>query len=88
MEKLKICHVSLTVFPDRKDGAAKFQRGIFNELKARGHDIILLTAKWGEGFKDPNIISINVPNSRFLWLPKFGLKFSRFLKKNNFDIIQ
>ena len=80
MKKLKICHVSLAVFPDKRDGAAYFCRGLYDTLKARGHDITLLTVKWGEGFKDPNIRTIDVPKSRFFWLPKFVMRYRKFLK--------
>lgn len=87
MQKLKICYISLTTYPDAMDGSAKFVRKVFDELKNRGHNITLLTAKWNEGFTDPNIIAINVPSLRFLWLPKFAIAFRRYLKRNNFDII-
>ena len=87
MEKLNLCHISLTTSPDQQDGAAKFARRIFDELKNRGHNITLLTAKWNEGFTDPDIISVEVPNSRIFWVPKFALKFRKYLKKNDFDII-
>lgn len=85
---MKICHVSLGSFPDKKDGSAKLQRGIFDELKKRGHDITLLTAKWGEGFNDPDIKAIDIPRTRFMWLPKFLLKIRSYLLKNEFDVIQ
>ena len=88
MEKLKICHISLTVYPDRRDGSAKFQRYLYEELKSRGHDITLLTAKWNKGFEDPNIKTIDVPKSRFLWIPKFAQTYKKYLKNNDFDIIQ
>lgn len=88
MKKLRICHVSLTVYPDRRDGSAKYQRSLFDELKSRGHEIKLVTAKWENGFKDEDIIPIDVPNSRFLWAPKFCLKARKYLKNNEFDIIQ
>ena len=90
MEKLKICHVSLAVYPNRRDGAAKYQKGIFDELRRRGHKITLLTAQWPEGpkFDDPDIVTVDVPNSRFTWLPKFTLTFRKYLKTHDFDIIQ
>ena len=50
MDKLKICHISLAAYPDHRDGSAKFERSIYEELKSRGHDIALLTVKWSEGF--------------------------------------
>ncbi|MHA1820282.1 MAG: glycosyltransferase family 4 protein [Promethearchaeota archaeon] len=88
MEKLKICHVSLAVYPDHRDGAAKYERRLYDELKKRGHDITLLTVKWDTGFNDPNIRTIDVPKKRFFWVPKFTRVYSNFLKKNDFDIIQ
>jgi glycosyltransferase involved in cell wall biosynthesis len=87
MKKLKICHVSLAVFPDKRDGAAYFCRGLYDTLKKRGHDITLLTVKWGSGFDDPNIHTITVPNSRFLWFPKFIAQYRKYLKTHEFDII-
>ncbi|MBN2157329.1 MAG: glycosyltransferase family 4 protein [Candidatus Lokiarchaeota archaeon] len=87
MEKLKICHVSLAVYPDHRDGSAKFERNIYEELKARGHDIILLTVQWAEGFQDSNIHTIDVPNSRFLWVPKYSWTYRNYLKSNEFDIL-
>ena len=35
MDKLKLCHISLALYPDRRDGASKFVRGIYDELKTR-----------------------------------------------------
>ena len=87
MKKLKICHVSLAVYPDKRDGAAYFCRGLFDTLKKRGHEITFLTVKWGDGFDDPDIHTIQVPNSRFLWLVKFITKYRKFLKTHDFDII-
>ncbi len=87
MDKLKICHISLAVFPDHKDGSANFERSIYEELKFRGHDITLLTGKWSEGFKDEHIHAIDVPNSRFLWVPKFSAYYRKYLKTHDFDII-
>jgi UDP-N-acetylglucosamine--dolichyl-phosphate N-acetylglucosaminephosphotransferase len=87
MHKLKICFVSLTTYPDAMDGSAKFLKGIFDELKNRGHDVTLLTAKWTEGFNDPNIKAINIPSLRILWVPKFAVAFRKYLKENEFDII-
>ncbi|MHA1111269.1 MAG: glycosyltransferase family 4 protein [Promethearchaeota archaeon] len=87
MDKLKICHVSLAVFPDHKDGSANFERSIYEELKSRGHDITLLTVKWSDGFHDPNIHAIDVPNSRFLWVPKYSYKYRKYLQTHDFDII-
>ena len=71
MDKLKLCHISLALYPDRRDGASKFIRGIYYELKTRGHEITFLTAKWGTGFEDPNVVTIDIPKFRFLWVPKF-----------------
>jgi len=87
MDKLKICHVSLTVYPDQRDGSAKFERNIYEELKSRGHDVTLLTIRWSEGFTDSNINTIIVPNSRFLWIPKFTYIYRNYLKSHEFDII-
>jgi len=87
MEKLKLCHIALATYPDRKDGASKFQCGLYNELRNRGHDITLLTAKWGEGFQDQNIQTLEIPKLRFLWVPKFTMKYRSVLQKNDFDII-
>jgi len=87
MQKLHLCHLALAVYPERKDGAAKFARRIYDELKRRGHDITLLTAKWGEGFEDPNIVTINIPRSRFMWVPKYAWAFYRYLQAHEFDII-
>jgi glycosyltransferase involved in cell wall biosynthesis len=87
MQKLKLCLVSLALFPDHKDGSAKFARGLYDTLKDRGHDVTFLTAKWDKGFNDPNIITLDVPHSRFLWVPKFIFKFRKYLKNNDFDII-
>jgi glycosyltransferase involved in cell wall biosynthesis len=87
MEKLRICHVSLAVFPDHRDGSANFQRNIYEELKSRGHEITLLTVKWSEGFQDKNIHTIDVPNSRFLWIPKYSVYYRNYLKKHDYDII-
>ncbi len=84
---MKICHISLALFPDHKDGSAKFARGVYEELKNRGYDIKLITGKWEHGFDDPNIITIDVPNSRFLWVPKFFFKVRKYLKNHEFDII-
>lgn len=87
MQKLNLCHLSLATYPDRKDGASKFARRIYDELKNRGHNIVLLTAKWENGFDDPNIITIDIPKSRFLWVPKFAWTFKKYLQSHEFDII-
>lgn len=87
MEKLKLCHLAIGTYPDTKDGASKFARRIFDELKQRGHDITLLTAQWNTPFDDPNIHSIPVPGMRFLWAPQYALSYRSFLKKHEFDII-
>ena len=87
VDKLSICHISLAVFPDHRDGSAKFERNIYEELKSRGHDITLLTVKWSEGFEDPNIHTIDVPNSRFLWVPKYSAYYRKYLKNHEYDII-
>lgn len=87
MDKLKICHISLAAYPDHRDGSAKFERSIYEELKSRGHNISLLTVKWSEGFTDENIHTIDVPNSRFLWVPKYATFYRKYLKTHDFDII-
>lgn len=87
LHKLKICHVSLTMYPDGKDGSARFLRGIYDELRNRGYDITLVTAKWDIGFDDPNILSVTVPSLRILWVPKFTIAIKRFLQQYDFDII-
>jgi glycosyltransferase involved in cell wall biosynthesis len=88
MDKLNLCHLALGVYPDRKDGAAKFERRLYDELKSRGHDISLLTAKWGEGFDDPKIVTIDTPQKQFMWAPKFAWTYYRYLKTHEYDIIQ
>ena len=87
MKKLKICLVSLTIPPDRQDGAAKFFRGIFEYLKEQGHDVYLITGKWGINLKDPRIKQVKIIKKRFLWMPQFTLNTINFLKQHRFDII-
>ena len=87
MRKLKLCFVALGVFPDKLDGAAKLIRRLFDEMKRRGHDITMITAKWTDGFKDPDITYIEIPKARFLWVHKFTFKFKKFLKEHDYDII-
>ncbi|WP_371803528.1 glycosyltransferase family 4 protein [Candidatus Lokiarchaeum ossiferum] len=87
MEKKKICIISLGVFPDHKDGAAKLIRGLFDSLKARGHEVTMLTGQWEDGFSDPNIIAFKIPKSRLFWVPSFYRKVRKYLKNNHFDII-
>ncbi len=87
MKKLKICLVSLTIPPDRQDGAAKFFRGIFEYLKQQGHDVYLITGKWGIDLGDPRIKQVKIIKKRFLWMPQFALKIIHFLRSNDFDII-
>jgi phosphatidylinositol alpha-mannosyltransferase len=87
MEKLKLCHISLGLYPDSRDGSAKFARGVYDELKRRGHDITMLTGIWNEGFDDPNIIPLSIPQARFFWAPKFLLKFRSYIKSHQFDLI-
>ncbi len=87
MDKLKLCHISLALYPDQRDGASKFVRGIYDELKTRGNEITFLTAKWGTGFENPNVVTIDIPKFRFLWVPKFALTFRDYLKTREFDII-
>ena len=88
MDKKKICIISIGVFPDHKDGAAKYIRGLYDTLKLRGHDVTMLTGHWDEGFEDPNIIAFKIPKSRIFWVPSFFQKVRKYLKKNDFDIIQ
>jgi len=88
MQKLKICIISATVFPDHKDGSANYIRGLYDVLKSRGHDMTLLTAKWGEGFDDRNIVTVDIPKRRILWVPKFFFKFRKYIRTHDFDIIQ
>jgi glycosyltransferase involved in cell wall biosynthesis len=87
MQKLKLCLPTLAMAFDVKDGAAKYWRGLYDAMKSRGHDITVLTVKWNEGFDDPNIITVNVPISRFLWMPKYLLTYRKYLKTHDFDII-
>lgn len=87
MKKLKICLVSLTIPPDKQDGAAKFFRGIFEYLKQQGHDVYLITGKWGIDLGDPRIRQVKIIKKRFLWMPQFVLKVIKFLRSNDFDII-
>ena len=88
MQKMKICIISAGIFPDHKDGSANYIRGLYDVLKSRGHELTVLTAKWGNGFTDTNIIAVDVPKKRILWVPKFFFKFRKFIKKHDFDIIQ
>ncbi|QEE16004.1 glycosyltransferase family 4 protein [Promethearchaeum syntrophicum] len=88
MRKLKICIISAGAFPDHKDGSANYIRGLYDALKSRGHDLTMLTAKWGDGFNDKNIITVDVPKRRILWVPKFYFKFRKYIKTHDFDIIQ
>jgi glycosyltransferase involved in cell wall biosynthesis len=85
---LKIGIVSLAVYPDSKDGSAKYIRGLFDALKRRGHQVKLFAAKWGEGVDDPDIQLVEVPQSRLYWVPKYLFGVKKLLQKENFDIIQ
>ncbi|MHA1338901.1 MAG: glycosyltransferase family 4 protein [Promethearchaeota archaeon] len=87
MQKLKIYISTMGLYPDNTGGDSKFIRGIFDELSKRGHDITVLTAQWNDGFQDPRVISIKVPKIRIVWAPKFALKFRKYIKKNDFDIL-
>ena len=60
---MKIGIVTLAVYPDSKDGSAKYIRGLFDALKRRGHEVKLFAAKWGEGADDPGIQLVKVPPS-------------------------
>lgn len=88
MEKKKICIISIGVFPDHKDGAAKYIRGLFDTLKARGHEVTMLTGQWEDGFTDPDIVAFKIPKSRIFWVPSFYRKVRKYLKSHSFDIIQ
>ena len=85
---MKIGIVTLAVFPDSKDGSAKYIRGLFDALKRRGHEVKLYAAKWGDGADDPDIHLIDVPKSRIYWVPKFRSAVKEILKRETFDIIQ
>ena len=84
---MKILLISLTIPPDKQDGAAKFFRGIFEYLKKKGHDVYLITGKWGTDLGDPRIKQVNVIKKRFLWMPQFTLSVIKFLRSHQFDII-
>ena len=71
--KLRICLVSIAIPPDFEDGAAKFFRGIFDYLRARGHDVTLITGKWTHDLDDPDIVQVDILRQRFLWFPQFTL---------------
>ena len=87
MRKLNICLISLTIPPDRQDGAAKFFKGIYEYLKDQGHKVTLLTAKWDKEINDPNIYQIKIIKKRFLWLPHFLIGVFKYLRAHEFDII-
>jgi len=87
MKKLNICLVSLTVAPDGKDGEAKVIRALFDYLRKQGHHVKLITGKWELDLKNPDIIQVNLVTKRFLWLPQFIMKVSKYLRSNQFDII-
>jgi len=87
MKKLSILLVSLTISPDRQDGAAKFFRGIFEYLKKQGHDVYLITGKWDMDLGDPRIKQVKIIKKRFLWMPQFTLSTIKFLRSYKFDII-
>jgi glycosyltransferase involved in cell wall biosynthesis len=84
---MRILLISLTIPPDRQDGAAKFFRGIFEYLKKQGHDVFLITGKWGIDLEDARIKQINIIKKRFLWMPQFTLSVIKFLRSHQFDII-
>lgn len=85
---MRIGIVTLAVYPDSKDGSAKYIRGLFDALKARGHEVKLFAAKWGEGADDPDIHFVEVPQSRIYWVPKYMKGIKKLLKSEQFDIIQ
>ncbi|TFF85372.1 MAG: glycosyltransferase family 1 protein [Promethearchaeota archaeon] len=87
MRKLNICLVSFKIPPDSLDGTAKFFKGIYNYLRANGHNVKLLTGKWNYELKDPNIIQIDIIPKRFLWIIPFYLGVIKYLKTHKFDII-
>ena len=87
MNKLNICLVSLTVAPDSTDGEAKVIRALFDYLRKQGHHVKLITGKWEVDLHHPDIIQVDLVTKRFLWLPQFILKVSKYLKNHQFDII-
>ncbi|MBN1802899.1 MAG: glycosyltransferase family 4 protein [Candidatus Lokiarchaeota archaeon] len=84
---MNICLVSLTIPPDRQDGAAKFFRGIYDYLKKQGHNVVLITGKWGMRLNDPNIFQIKIIKKRFMWMPQFTLGAIKYLRSHRFDIV-
>jgi len=87
MKNLDICLVSLTIAPDSHDGSAKFFTGIFNYLKNQGHNVQLITGKWNEELKDPNIKQINLIKKSYSWIPQFSLNVHKYIKSKKYDII-
>ncbi|MFX1238367.1 MAG: glycosyltransferase family 4 protein [Promethearchaeota archaeon] len=87
MKRLKICLISLTIPPDKQDGAAKFFRGIYEYLKKKGHHVILITGKWGVELTDPNIIQVKIIKKRFMWMPQFTMGVIKLLRSQEFDIV-
>ncbi|MHA1731052.1 MAG: glycosyltransferase family 4 protein [Promethearchaeota archaeon] len=79
--------MSLAVYPDSKDGSAKFARGIFDGLKRRGHDITLITSQWTGTLDDPDIHQIPVPRGRFFWLPSYVLGAFKRILGRNYDVL-
>jgi len=87
MKKLDICLISLTVFPDKTDGESKVIRALFDYLRGKGHQVKLITGKWELDLQHPDIIQVDLVTKRFLWLPQFIFKVSKYLRHNQFDII-
>lgn len=85
--RLRILHLTLSAFPDSKDGSAKFARGIFDGLKARGHDIQVVTSRWDVDLADPAIHQIPVPRGRFTWLPSYVVGALKKLVAGDYDVI-
>ncbi|MCP4764058.1 MAG: glycosyltransferase family 4 protein, partial [archaeon] len=84
---MRILLISLMIPPDRQDGASKFFRGIFEYLKKQGHDVYLITGKWGTDLGDPRIKQLKIIKKRFLWMPQFTFSAFKFLRSHHFDIV-
>lgn len=87
MKKLRICLISLKVYPDGSDGEAVVIRGYYDYLKKRGHKVKLLTGKWTKELSDPDIIQFDIINKKFLWIPHFIIKVFKYLLEHDFDIV-
>ncbi|GAB4332134.1 MAG: glycosyltransferase family 1 protein [Promethearchaeota archaeon] len=85
--RLSVCHVTLSLYPDAKDGSAKFTRGIFDGLRARGHEVRAITSRWNQTIDDPDVVQLPVPRGRFFWLPSYTLGTIRKLAGRDFDVL-